>query len=514
MAAATPKRAPSPARPGRSRSVSRGAPASARRRGASAVPKAPAPPRAAAASTVPKAPAPPRATAAVADTDLWGGSAYSSAAERVLRTTVGPLVLLVATPLFLNLAALAALRHDSSFGAMLAAYPTWGRLLAAAFPAPTPAVAGGVAAFVAFQLALFVGLPGRVFPGVVAPSGFVPRFRRNGPAAYLLTLAAWGAGAYGAQLWAPTVVYDHLLPLMSLLNATALALAVGLLVKAAVAPSTPDHGASDSPLALRLYWGDELYPSLWGVDLKHFIICRLGMMGWAVFTLSFAAAGVRAAGGAVPPALAASAGLNALYVAKFFLAFEVPGYMCGAADIAVDRFGFMLGWGTLAFMPLVHNLQTLHLVQGTGALPLSWPAAGAWLAVGCALIYVNYDADTQRHRVRAAGGKTTVWGAPAVVIRAPYADASGTRHVNLLVACGYLGWVRHFHYLPDMALLVLYCAPAAGLSCALPWTYCVYLSALLVDRCARIDARCAAKYGPAWRAYVARVPWKLVPGVF
>jgi hypothetical protein len=32
--------------------------------------------------------------------------------------------------------------------------------------------------------------------------------------------------------------------------------------------------------------------------------------------------------------------LNMMYVIKFFLWFEVPGYMT-AADIAVDRFGFV-----------------------------------------------------------------------------------------------------------------------------------------------------------------------------
>ena len=50
-----------------------------------------------------------------------------------------------------------------------------------------------------------------------------------------------------------------------------------------------------------------------------------------------------------------------------------------------------------------------------------------------------------------------VWGRPAEVIRAPYTDAEGARHENLLLVCGYHGLVRHFHYIPDIALLVLYC---------------------------------------------------------
>jgi 7-dehydrocholesterol reductase len=68
---------------------------------------------------------------------------------------------------------------------------------------------------------------------------------------------------------------------------------------------------------------------------------------------------------------------------------------------------------------------------------------------------------------------------------------------------------------PDIALLALYCAPS-GLPWERPlaWSYCFYLTSLLVDRCQRIDARCEAKYGEAWRRYVAAVPYKLIPGVF
>ena len=71
-----------------------------------------------------------------------------------------------------------------------------------------------------------------------------------------------------------------------------------------------------------------------GVDLKHFVICRIGMMSWWLFTISFMLASIRRHG-ALTPSTAASAFLNVLYVLKFSH-FEVPGYL-SAADIAVDR---------------------------------------------------------------------------------------------------------------------------------------------------------------------------------
>jgi 7-dehydrocholesterol reductase len=514
------------------RAASRGR-AAAPKRAASSSPKraampSPAPKRAAKPSPSP-ARRPASTTTAQEETDLWGANAYASPLERLLRTVVGPLLLLVVTPLFINLAALAGLRHDSSFSALYAAYNPLPSpllsLLADAFPLPSLGVVGAVLLFVLFELVLFLALPGKVFPGARAPSGFVPHFRRNGGSAFVLTALAFvllsSRGPGG--LFPAEAIYDHLLPLLTLLNAAALLLSVLLLVKSRVAPSTPDHGGSEGGLLLAMYWGGELYPSVGPVDLKHFVICRLGMMGWFLFTLSFAFAAAREAEGTpaaaaghlllgLSPAAFASVGCNILYVAKFFILFEVPGYM-SAADIAVDRFGFMLAWGTMAFMPLTHNLQTLHLVRGSDLLPLSPALALAWVALGAVMIFLNFDADTQRHRVRAAGGKCSVWGRPAEVIVATFADAQGKTHENLLLSCGYLGLVRHFHYLPDIVLLFLYCAPS-GFSHPLTFTYFIYLTSLLLDRCQRIDARCAAKYGRAWEEYVRRVPYKLVPGVF
>ena len=86
-------------------------------------------------------------------------------------------------------------------------------------------------------------------------------------------------------------------------------------------------------------------------------------------------------------------------------------------------------------------------------------------------------------------------------------------HSALLSCCGFQGLARHFHYLPDIVNLFLYCAPA-GFGRILPFSYFLYLTALLLHRTGRIDRRCHAKYGVAWEKYVKRVPYKLVPGVW
>lgn len=98
-------------------------------------------------------------------------------------------------------------------------------------------------------------------------------------------------------------------------------------------------------------------------------------------------------------------------------------------------------------------------------------------------------------------------------IRAAYHTADGREHENLLLASGFWGIARHFHYVPELVLAIAWTLPA-GLARALPWFYVVYLAIVLVDRSGRDDRRCAEKYGPAWQEYRRRVPWRILPGIY
>ncbi len=144
---------------------------------------------------------------------------------------------------------------------------------------------------------------------------------------------------------------------------------------------------------------------------------------------------------------------------------------------------------------------------------LAWWQAGAIAALGLASLAVNYDADRQRLRFRAAGGQTTIWGRNAEALRAPWTAGDGQTRENLLLLSGWWGVARHFHYVPELLLAAAWTL-AAGFSVALPWFYLFFLTILLVDRAGRDDRRCAEKYGATWDLYRARVPWKIVPGLY
>jgi hypothetical protein len=114
------------------------------------------------------------------ESDLWATGIYASSSERILRTLAGPILLLFAAPVFVNIAALSAKEYDSDLIAVLsAAVADPATTVSQAFPLPSLNVMAPVFCFVLLQLALFVLLPGKIFPGARAPSGFVPQVRNT-----------------------------------------------------------------------------------------------------------------------------------------------------------------------------------------------------------------------------------------------------------------------------------------------------------------------------------------------
>lgn len=442
-----------------------------------------------------------------------------------MRGTVGPLLLILLTLPFPALLVYTCTHFGGSGAALLLALTSnlTGTLRASYVPLTGRALA---ALFVhsAWQLALMRLVPGRAFTGPVTPSGHVPKYVDNGVASFLLTLicfgglSTWGIGKSlpAALHFSPTIFYDEYASLISFLPILAFVLCLGLLVKGLTCPSTREAGSSGLPL-VDLYWGTELYPRIFGFDVKQFTNCRHGLMLWALIPLSFAAH-VYEVHGSLTSAMAVNVALQVIYVFKFF--YWEAGYMA-SMDIAHDRAGYMIAWGCLAFVPSMYISHSWYLVTATdrapaAALPDVPPVlAAALFAVGVFAIYANYDADRQRMEVRAKYPSVTVWGAKPVVVKAPYTTEAGVKKQNILLASGWWGVASHSHYLTELLAAAAWSAPAyfAAAAGSVPWWYLSFLTILLLDRAYRDDARCLSKYGPAWVEYRRLVPYKILPGV-
>jgi len=294
---------------------------------ASSAARAAPPPRA--ASPRAAARAAPRAAAAP-PASMWSASSAGASVGLFpswTRSTLGPLLLIAVTlpfpPVIAHACADAALAGSArALGAAALAAPL--ALARAALRAPTRGALAALAAHSAWQVALLRLAPGRAYAGPVTAAGEVPRYVDNGVLSFLLTVAAffglstWGAGAAlpEALRFAPTVFYAEYEPMMTILPAAALVLCAVLYVKGLTCPSSRDAGSSGN-VVVDLFWGTELYPRFFGVDVKQFTNCRHALMLWALIPLSFAAHLYEK--GALTNAFCVNVALQVVYVAKFFV---------------------------------------------------------------------------------------------------------------------------------------------------------------------------------------------------
>jgi len=131
---------------------------------------------------------------------------------------------------------------------------------------------------------------------------------------------------------------------------------------------------------------------MFGILVKQFTNCRLGMMSWGL-TLMIAAA--QRSG--LSNAMFVCVTLQLLYIAKFFC--WERGYL-QTMDMAHDRAGFYICWGCLVWPPAVYSSPALYLVHHPHSLP-------AW-----------------------------------AYTEATYESADGIQRVNLLLASGFGGGWR------------------------------------------------------------------------
>lgn len=366
----------------------------------------------------------------------------------------------------------------------------------------TKAAWGIIFSFMAVQLILMRLVPGKKVTGPETPKGNIPVYKDNGFASFLITIGGFYLATSVLHLFKASIVYDNFGGILGALNIFSLVFCLLLYFKGRYAPSSSDNGSSGN-FILDYYWGTELYPRIFGFDIKQFTNCRFGMMGWPVIILSFAAKQAETTGLSNSMILCVS--IMMIYIAKFF--WWESGYF-RSMDIMHDRAGFYICWGCLVWVPSIYTLPAMYLVNHP--YQFSTPVAALIMLAGVASILFNYLADRQRQKVRSSNGQCKVWGKAPKLIHAEYIDHKGEKRNSLLLTSGWWGVSRHFHYLLELSLAFFWTLPAL-FSHFLPWFYVIFLTILLVHRAYRDDARCANKYGDYWKEYCALVPNKIIP---
>jgi len=427
------------------------------------------------------------------------------------RRTLGTLFLLIVTPIVPVLLWWVIQRQDGDLARVAGVFAAEGGRGVMAFvrevPSPVDVRAWQIiGCFIGLALGLTRLIPCKMYKGPPSPTGYRNTYHANGVEYFLLMNALFvGGSQFGLGLYNGGILYDHYGEILSALTVFALLFCLMLYVKGITFPSSKDSGTTDNPM-FDFFYGTELYPNILGWDVKQFTNDRFGLTWWAIACLSFACKQYETFG-YVSDAMLISVCLQWIYLLKFFV--WETGYFC-TMDIQHDRAGYYICWGCMVWVPSVYTSSAHWCVMHP--ITIGIPLTAMCLFLGAFFIWVNYDSDRQRQVFRATSGEAMVWGRKPQMIVATYRTEAGELKQSLLLASGWWGLARHFHYLPEI-LAALMWAPPVTLSYILPYFYTVYLTILLLDRAYRDDARCASKYGKDWAKYQEKVPYRIVPFV-
>jgi hypothetical protein len=361
-------------------------------------------------------------------------------------------------------------------------------------PRPTLGSACVIIGWVGFEAVLQWFLPGRRAWGSPLADGRRLEYRLNG---LLSLLATFGVliVLFVTGALTPTWVVNNLGPLLSMTNIVAFGIG-GLLV--ICGRHEVGHSPESASAGLRRFWhGSQLNPRIGSFDLKLFFEARPGLLGWAVVDACLAAKQHQEQRLSAPMVLICL--FQLAYVLDYFLHEEA---VLTTYDIRHEKFGWMLCWGDLVWVPFLYTVQARYLIDhhpGLGA-----PGLATITILNAAGYLVFRRSNLQKHRFRRSP-ESLIWG------RKPHyiATASG----SLLLVSGWWRLARHVNYLGDIAMGVAWCL-LCGFGSALPYLYIGYLVVLLVHRERRDNRICQAKYGADWTEYRARVPYRIVPGVY
>lgn len=352
---------------------------------------------------------------------------------------------------------------------------------------------------VGFVAALFAGallLPGLEREGYPQLDGTTKTYKLTGMTLFFVTHVVMAVMVFGFGV-SLTPLITHFWSLFAIANVLALILTLALQLwgrrKGPVQRSTAFDSGPLPPLVRDLWFGNELNPTWLGVDIKMFMY-QPSLIGVNLLVVAFANAQYDLYR-TITPQTWCMLGFWWLYLFTHYVKEE---FMLSTWDITSENFGFMLVWGDLVYVPFLYSIPCWWLVDDTAPF-----ATWQWLAL-CAVctfsMWVFRESNWQKERYK-RNPERRIWGRPPLRI--------GGR----LLASGFWGIGRKLNYTGEIGVYLCF-ALTAGFGSPWPYLLPVALTVLLVQRAARDDKKCAAKYGDAWKAYCEHTRFRILPFVY
>lgn len=181
-------------------------------------------------------------------------------------------------------------------------------------------------------------------------------------------------------------------------------------------------------------------------------------------------------------------------------------------DIFRERTGMKMVWGCYFFYPFFYCIGIWPLVDSRSDITIetSYTIAALYFFGWC----MTRGANLQKFYWRTEKNPTFLGG----LITNKCVPGSNDR----ILCSGFWAASRHINYLGEIVQAVALALAgflgrdaAAGWKGYLPWLYPLYYAALFIPRQIDDDLMCERKYGKkTWSVYCAKVPHRIVPGVY
>lgn len=369
------------------------------------------------------------------------------------------------------------------------------------FPSPFRPVAWRTIAFIALIQYIFsVVLPQ---DEVLIQNSSGERERKNisGFSSFILLILLYVLGA-ALKFYKGSIVYEQWTEILSLLNVLSFVVVIVLYVKA----RSGDVANGTDPIC-DIFFGSELLPVIYSIDVKHFVTYRVAFPLWALYDVSAIYYNFSLYG-KVNICLIACVILHLTYIGRSQW-FEYLHYT--RLDSQNDKAGFYRIWGVLVFLPGLYVTPVTLIAQQKRTILL--PVMVILFILSLVAMYINADIDKQKFQFRQSNGMSKIWGKDPFFINAKYRRENGEASTNLLLGSGWWCFSRHLNYLTEW-LTFLFWTLIQGKTTFLTYLPLIFLATFLYLRMKRDETRCLAKYGQYWLQYTNRVPFLLIPNIY
>ncbi len=242
-----------------------------------------------------------------------------------------------------------------------------------------------------------------------------------------------------------------------------------------------------------IWFGAELNPTWWGVDLKMFAY-QPSLIGLSIINWSFLFTQLDNSGYILPQMWL----YQAFWWFYLFTHYVLEEFMLSTWDIMSENFGFMLVWGDSVYVPFFYSIAGWFIINQE--LAFSNFTLIFLIIAYLVSIWIFRGSNIQKYKFK-KNPNTKIWFKPAKTLE------------GKILISGFWGKGRKLNYSGEI-LTYFVIILTTGLISAIPLVLPGALLAILTHRAWRDEKRCRKKYGDLWGEYCKIAKYKMIPKIY